>query len=54
MDAIQEIKQQDIKYIDVKEAVQTQFCQTKQINLNDYHVEKMNGSLSSDPIMAAS
>ena len=30
MDAIQKIKQQDIKYIDVKEAVQTKFCQTMQ------------------------
>ena len=30
MDAINKVKQQDIKYIDVKEAVQTQFCQTMQ------------------------
>jgi cation diffusion facilitator CzcD-associated flavoprotein CzcO len=30
MDAIQKIKQQEIKYIDVKESVQTQFCQTMQ------------------------
>ena len=30
MDAIQKIKQQNIKYIDVKESVQSQFCQTMQ------------------------
>lgn len=30
MDAIQKIKQQDIKYIDVKEPVQKEFCQTMQ------------------------
>jgi len=30
MDAITKIQQQDIKYIDVKESVQTEFCQSMQ------------------------
>lgn len=30
MDAIKKVKQQDIKYIDVRQAVQTEFCQTMQ------------------------
>lgn len=30
MDAIKKVKQQDIKYIDVKQTVQTEFCQTMQ------------------------
>jgi len=94
MDAIQKIQQQDIKYIDVKESVQTQFCQSmqdkmvgtawtsgcnswylsdsgknftiwpdytynyirqiKQINLADYHVEKLNEAVSSEATLAAS
>lgn len=94
MDAIQKSKQQDIKYIDVKEAVQTQFCQTmqdkmvgtawtsgcnswylsdsgknftiwpdftynyirqtKQINLADYHIVKMDQQLIENVGLAAS
>jgi cation diffusion facilitator CzcD-associated flavoprotein CzcO len=30
LDAMQKVKQQDIKYIDVKESVQTEFCQSMQ------------------------